>query len=327
MSSIDPPRIVVLSLGGTIGMMTDGAGVVPKLGAAELLSAIPDLESIARVEAQTVKQVASADLGFADIAAVAARVRSALADGAAGVVVTQGTDTLEETAFLLDLLTEPGAPVVVTGAMRSPAVPGADGPANLLSAIRVASTPAAAGLGVLVVMNDEIHAARFVRKMHAYKVSAFASPAAGPIGWVAENRVRVVMRLADRLPTLPWRGEPPNVPLVPLGFATMRDAIEPFVRQPPAGLVIMAMGAGHVPSNCVDALGALAARCPVVLTSRAVGEGFRATYGYSGGEIDLLQRRLIPGGCLDAAKARVMLSLLLADGADRTRIEAAFALC
>ena len=117
-------------------------------------------------------------------------------DGRAGVVVTQGTDTLEETAFQLDLMLDVRQPVVVTGALRNPALPGADGAANLLAAIRVAADPAATGLGVVVVMNDEVHAARLVSKTHTHKPSAFASPAAGPLGWIAEDRVRIVLRPA-----------------------------------------------------------------------------------------------------------------------------------
>lgn len=323
------PRIAILLLGGTIVMAPgERAGVVPTMGPHDLLAAIPDLARVAKVEAASLRQVASAELRYADIAEVAGRIRAALAAGADGIVVTQGTDTLEETAFQLDLLLDVDAPVVVTGALRSPTQPGADGAANLLSAVRVAAAPVAAGMGVLVVMNDEIHAARFVRKMHTYKASAFASPAAGPLGWIAEDRVRIAMRTVQRAPTVAWHAEPPFVPVIPIGFATDRAVIEAFAASAPAGAVVAALGAGHVPSACVGALQALAARAPVVLASRTgAGEGYRRTYGYAGGEIDLLERGLIAGGFLDSAKARVLLSLLLAAGADRRRIENAFAWC
>ena len=114
---------------------------------------------------------------------------------------------------------------------------GADGPMNLLNAVRVAAASAARSLGVLVVMNEEVHAARFVRKMHTHKTSAFASPAAGPLGWIAEDRVRIVLRPARRSLTVAWHAEPPFVPLIPIGFAMDRTAIEPFLLRPPAGAV------------------------------------------------------------------------------------------
>ncbi len=173
--------------------------------AEELAALVGGGPGSAPLKAETVWQTASGDLQFATIAAVAQRVREVIAAGAIGVVVTQGTDTLEETAFQLDLLLDVRPPVVVTGALRNPALQGADGAANLLAAIRVASDPAATGLGVLVVMNDEVHAARFVRKTHTHKPSAFASPATGPLGWIRE-RTACASPCARPSPRQPWPG-------------------------------------------------------------------------------------------------------------------------
>jgi L-asparaginase len=320
-------HIAILALGGTIASRPSGGPLVqPSLTAADLAGLVGDAAGALPLHAESLLQAPSGDLTFAAIAAVAARVRAVIADGAVGVVITQGTDTLEETAFQLDLLLDLDQPVVVTGALRNPTLAGSDGAANLLAAIRVASASAAAGLGVLVVMNDEVHAARFVRKMHSHRPSAFASPAAGPLGWIAENRVRIALRPADRSPTVAWRGEPPDVPLVMMALSMLASALTPLLERPSAGLVIAGFGVGHTPAWMVEPIAALAAKIPVVLASRiGAGEVFRGTYGYAGSESDLLSRGCIGAGYLDPLKARVLLALLLADGADRARVAEAFA--
>ena len=320
-------QVSVLALGGTIASRPSvGALVRPELTAEHLAALVGNVKGLPPVRAESLLQASSGDLDFAAIAGVAERVRAVIAEGARGVVITQGTDTLEETAFQLDLMLDLDQPVVVTGALRNPSLPGADGGANLIAAIRVASAPAAAGLGVVVVMNDEIHAARLVRKTHSHKPSAFTSPAAGPLGWIAEDRVRIVLRPAERAPALSWRGSAPDVALVSMAFATPAAVFDAFLERPPAGMVIAALGAGHVPAWTVEAIGALAARAPVVLASRAgAGEVFAGTYGYPGSESDLIARGCIRAGYLDPLKARVLLTLLLGEGADRDRITEAFA--
>ncbi|MCA3748158.1 MAG: asparaginase, partial [Rubrobacter sp.] len=156
------PKVAVLSLGGTISSVRgSGPGVVPRLTGRDLVESVPQIAEVAEVEAESVRQVPSSDLTIEDLVEVAGEAASRLRSGAEGVVITQGTDSIEETAFAMDLLVEGEKPVVVTGAMRNPTLPGADGPANLLGAVRVAASDAARGLGALVVMNDEIHAARF----------------------------------------------------------------------------------------------------------------------------------------------------------------------
>lgn len=319
------PRIALFSLGGTIAMVPEKAGgVVPGLTAQDLVES-NWLGQAVSIVPESVLQIASANLTFGDILSLAERVRRAVQSGADGVVITQGTDTLEESAFLLDVLLDVPVPIVMTGAMRSPTFPGADGPANLMSAVRVAASAEAAGIGVLAVMNDEIHAARFVRKMHTHLPSAFASPPAGPIGWVVEDRVRIALRPNNRAPQVVPRAEPPFVALLTVALATDECEVDAIVAGGAAGLVLAGTGSGHVAARFVDRIATLAARMPVVLSSRiGIGEGYRATYGYPGGEIDLLRRGLIFGGCLDPLKARLLLSLLLAEGADRARIESVF---
>ncbi|MPT22888.1 MAG: asparaginase [Starkeya sp.] len=329
MSSFLPrPRLLVLSLGGTITMTTapDG-GIAPTLGAAELVAAVPGLAEVADIEARSPMKVGSASLTLENIAAVAGEIRAGFAAGIDGAVVIQGTDTIEETAFALDLLVPGERPVVVVGAMRGPQQPGADGPANLLAAALVAASDAARGLGTLVVLNDEIHAARFVRKAHTALTSAFVSDMAGPLGLVAEGRVRLLTRVAR--PALGF--DPGTAPLPPVALLKIAMGDDGrLLRAVPdlgyAGLVIEGAGAGHVPGALAPLVGEVAARLPVVLASRTLaGPVFARTYGYPGSEIDLLARGVLSAGLLTGVKARLLLTLALAAGADRAALAQALA--
>jgi L-asparaginase len=325
-------RVTVFSLGGTIASTNSaggaGGGVAPRLGARELVETVPQLREVAELETVAFRQTASGDLTLADLVALSAEIRKRFEAGVDGVVVTQGTDTIEETSFALDLLVRDPHPVVVTGAMRNPTLAGPDGPANLLAAVQVAAAPDAAGLGTLVVFNDEIHAARFLRKTHTSSPATFRSASAGPLGWIVEGHPRIALRC----PAL--EGTPPDpsdeVPPVALLTSALGDdsrIIEELKRLGYAGLVMQAFGGGHVPAPVVPALENLAATCPVVLASRTgSGELLRETYGFPGSERDLLSRGLIPAGFMDGLKARILLSLLLASGADRDDVRRAFAL-
>ncbi|WP_202977764.1 asparaginase domain-containing protein [Nocardioides daphniae] len=179
------PRVDLLALGGTIASVPGSrdAGALPTVGADALVAAVPALAEVADVRATQVLQVPSCEVTVPDLVALVATMRAAVDAGATGVVVTQGTDTLEEAAFVVDLLWDRPEPVVFTGALRTPDSPGADGPANLLAAVRVAVAEQARGLGVVAVLNDEVHAARLVRKTHSSNPAAFSSPGAGPFGW------------------------------------------------------------------------------------------------------------------------------------------------
>lgn len=157
------------------------------MSASELLAAVPGLADTGiDVDVHDFRRLPGASLSFGDLLALADEIDLAVKGGADGVVVTQGTDTIEETAYLLDLVHVADAPVVVTGAMRSATVAGADGPADLLDALRVAASPAARGLGCLVAFAGEIHTARQVRKTHASSITAFTSRP-GPVGYLAEE--------------------------------------------------------------------------------------------------------------------------------------------
>lgn len=322
------PRLLVLSLGGTITMTGSGTGgIQPKLGAADLVAAVPALAGIAEIEARSPFRLGSSSLTIENVASVAGAIREGFAQGFDAAIVIQGTDTIEETAFALDLLVDDERPVVVIGAMRGAEAPGADGPANLYAAALVAVDPQARGLGTLVVLNDEIHAARFVRKAHTALTSTFVSPFLGPLGLVAEGRARFLARVAPT-PKLALPADAALPPVALLKFAMGDDGR--LVRALPGlgfkGAVLEGMGAGHVPGIIADMVGELAAAMPVVLASRTLGGPvFTRTYGYPGSEIDLLGRGLLPAGFLQGPKARLLLTFALAAGLDREAIARAFA--
>ncbi|MFB9236138.1 asparaginase domain-containing protein [Plantactinospora siamensis] len=322
-------NLTVFFLGGTIGMAGHRAGVVHRLTGAELVEAVPQLADVgANLAVRDFRALPSACLSFADILELADAADAAVAAGADGIVVVQGTDTIEETAYLIDLVWSRPAPVVVTGAMRNPRLAGADGPANLLAAARVAASGAFAGLGCLVVANDQVHAARHVRKTHSANPATFAAPNTGPIGILAEDRAVLLTRPAGRV-TLP-RPRPDAAAAAPVALHTVAldDDGGQLVGLADryAGLVVAGFGVGHVPAALAEPLGELARRIPVVLASRTgAGPVFTATYGFAGSERDLHGRGLIGAGLLDPYKARVLLRLLLAGGADREAVAATFA--
>jgi L-asparaginase len=321
--------IALFTLGGTIAMAGHSVNGVKRLTGADLVTAVPSLAEVP-LEVYDTHAVPSPDLTFTQVLDLVDAASRAVEAGATGVVVTQGTDTLEETAFLVDLIWPHASPFVLTGAMRNPTLAGADGPANLLAAARTAAAPEARELGALVVLNDEIHAARGVRKTHSTSTASFASPDSGPIGHVIEGQVRILVRPVRRKP-LP--AQPGTASLraarVALYTASLDDDA-PLLADIPRfyqGLVVAGFGVGHVPSALAPVLGDLAERIPVVLTSRTgAGSVLRQTYGAVGSETDLQRRGLINGGLLDPYKARVLLRLLLADGADRSAVADAFAL-
>ncbi|WP_422734990.1 asparaginase [Micromonospora sp. WMMD558] len=311
------------------GVGRDGPGVVTRLTGADLTAAVPGLADLSPpMDVRDALAVPSAHLTYRHLLEVVDAASRAVAAGATGVVVTQGTDTLEESAFLADLVWPHAAPLVFTGAMRNPTLAGADGPANLLAAARVAAAPAARDLGVLVTLNDEVHAARWVRKTHSTSTATFASPNVGPVGHVIEGEVRVLARTERREPLPPVDPARLNDTRVALYTVTLDDdgGLLDSLADTHHGLVVAGFGVGHVPGVLAPVLGALAERIPVVLTSRSgAGSVLRHTYGAVGSETDLRRRGLLNGGLLDPYKAKVLLRLLLAAGADTAAIVAALA--
>jgi len=314
-------NLVIGSLGGTIAMVggKQGEGVTPSLSAEALLASIPGFRHDGRINAETVLQLPSASLTMTDVLKVLDWCRAQVEAGAGGIVLTQGTDTLEEVSFLLDLFWTSDVPLVMTGAMRHPASAGADGPANLQAALQVASAPESRGRGVLVVMNDVIHAARWVSKADALAVQAFVSVDGGIQGRVTEHKPAYFHPRRERTP-LPgpvrWDHK------VGLVFCTLGSDANPIDHAARtggyAGLVIAAFGAGHVSADDADAIGRHAPHLPIIVGSRTGGgRTAAATYGFPGSEMDLAKRGAWLAGWLSPIKARILLWAIVASGLDK----------
>jgi L-asparaginase len=320
-------KVLLLSLGGTIAMTGgDSGGVKPRLESHELLDGTGNVGI--QVTARDLTTIPGAHLQMSDLFRTAEVIGRAADEGFGGVVVTQGTDTIEETAYALDLLVRRCLTTVVTGAIRPASAAGADGPANLTDAISVAAVPEYRELGVMVVFGGEIHAARFTRKAHTQSPAAFASYP-GPLGWVVEGQPEVLVAPRSRRELMMVPSLPERLPQVALLTASLGDdasLIDTLASSPYDGIVVEAFGAGHVPATYVAGLGRLARTRPIILASR-VGQGplFRKTYAFPGSERDLLDHGLISAGDLDGPKARVALVLLLASGRSPEEIRAFYA--
>jgi L-asparaginase len=332
------PRIHILALGGTIATRPDSTGAMQMgLGADDLVAAVPLLKGVAEIEAETVSRVGSHSLSFDQIHALAAKIKTLKVDG---VVVTQGTDTLEETSFLLDLLVDTDKPVIVTAAMRNPALTSPDGPGNLLAAVRVAADPwvkkHARVLGVVVVMLDEVYAASDVLKVHPTRINAFASTQTGPLAALVEDRVvplslpvRDAMDAAKPKLRAAANGKAQPVALLYVSLDDSGQLFDAIHAAPDRlgyrGVVIGAMGGGHTPERATDAIIKLAAALPTVVSPRPGGGPLlRQTYGGPSSEIELRKAGLIWGGRLHPLKARVLLETCLRAGLDRAAIGAVF---
>jgi L-asparaginase len=298
-----------------------GAGPAhPALEAEDLVRAIPGLEARPGLDARTVVNLPSAHLTLADVLEICRQARDAARRGI-GVVVTHGTDALEETAMLCDVLHDAEAPIVFTGAIRPATAAGADGPANLLDAVAVAASPASAGMGVLVVFGGEIHHARCARKTDTTSLVAFSSPQTGPLGRVTEGHPVFWSRL-PRNPPL----DPPDldrrVIVLPTGAGDDGQLARAALDTEPDGVVIGTLGAGHLAPELMELWARAAEEIPVVAYCRPErGVILTGTYGYAGSERDLRGTRIIPAGFLSPQAARMKLLACVAAGLsiDETR--------
>lgn len=343
MANAERPQIAILTLGGTIAGVRGETGVVPGLDAEAIAAAVPWIHDIARISSETVATVPSHSLSVDVLLGLAERIEHlAAAGGCEGIVVVQGMDTIEETSVLLDAVLDLDIPVVITGAMRHPLMPSPDGPANLLAAVTVAANPAvrrrASALGVVVVLNDTIHAAVEVVKGHTYRADAFLRSQTGPVGLVVEDRVVLMARplyrhfqpLRELLAAggiAKLRASRKNVALITAALDDCGELLMALIAAEDhlgcSGLVVAAMGGGHVPVAMAEPLSALARLMPVVMAARA-GSGplLANTYGGPGSEVALRDSGIIATGRLHPLKAHVLVILALRAGADSTALRA-----
>lgn len=318
--------VSLISLGGTITMVpsADG-GIVPTLTAENLIDSVPGLAEIADIKATTLFSVGSGALTMSNILSAVELARAEIEAGACGVVMIQGTDTIEETAYLAELVWDLPEPLVFVGAMRGPAQLSADGPANIMAACLVAAAPDARGRGAMVVLDNTAHHASLVHKAHSTALSAFQSYDGLKLGRIIEQEVHLRSFVRPGHPIDASGFDEKFVPLWSTWLGDDGRALRALSELSPAGVVIGGLGVGHVSPGLADVIENVAARCPVILATR-IGEGgaMRRSYGYPGAEIDLQRRGAIVSGVLDGPKARILLALLTGIGASRERIAEEF---
>jgi L-asparaginase len=305
-------RVRVLAAGGTIAMSGDD-GAKLALDANDLLDSVPALAGQPGLDGETVANLPSAHLTLADQLRICRAARDAARRGI-GVVVTHGTDTLEETAMLCDVIHDAQAPIVFTGAIRAASAPGADGPANLVDALSVARSAEAEGLGVLVVFGGEIHHARCARKTDTTSLTAFSSPQTGPLGRVTEGHPSFWSRIPRNQPL-----DPPSldhrVLVVPTTAGDDGSLARAALASDPDGIVIGTLGAGHLHPDLLKLWAEASERMPVVAYCRPErGVVLNSTYGYAGSERELRESRIIPAAFLSPQAARMKLLACLASG-------------
>ncbi len=321
-------KVVLISTGGTIASRFDAQSgrTVASARGEDLLAQAPDLAAVADLEIDDFATVSSFDMSVEFAFRLARRINEQLArPEVAGVVVTHGTDTMEESCYLADLLLQSDKPVVFTGAQRPHDDPLPDGPGNLLAAVRTAVAPEAAGLGAVICFADQIHAARDVTKVSASALATFQSYDKGALGLVDGARVIMHRRPArrrtfelDRMPEL-------QVPLFRLTLGFDVRIVELALDLGLDGLVIEAFGRGNGPAALVPVVErAVGTGLPVVITSRCPTGRVEPIYGKGGGK-DLLDAGAIFAGDLKGPKARLLLMVLLAEPATRAQIAPIFA--
>ena len=327
--SAPAPKVLLLATGGTIAGRGDSstslnAYTAGALEGSELLQELPQLHSVAQVQVEQLANLDSADLQFQHWKRLATRIREAFAESCelAGVVITHGTNTLEETAWLLELLIDDPRPVVLVGAMRPATSLSADGPLNLFQAVQVAGSPQAWGHGVLVVMDGQIHGARAVTKVATHGVGAFQSPDLGPLGWVDDSGVH--LPVASRFRSVPFATLvlPSQWPDVAILYGCVNPSlamVSSLFHAGVKGVVWTGTGAGQLSAGEREAIKTWPGVLPLMMRASRCGRGPVHPCA--------LQEELglLPAGTLNPQKARILLLLALIAGMERAELSALLA--
>jgi len=307
-------KILVITTGGTIAMKWDPFtdAILPARSGKELIDSVPQIKSIADLELIEFSNIDSTEMTPRMMFQLSHVIRQHITrNDISGVIVTHGTDTLEETAYMLDLLVDSPKPVVCTAAMRSFNELGTDGPRNLIAATKAACSDACRQLGTLVVLNDEIHAGREVRKTYTSNVATFESLGYGPLGIVDEDRVLIFRQSLNR-ETIDADRIEEQVVLIKMTAGDDGSLVHYAMQNQARGLVIEGLGRGNIPSRTAEkVLAALQAGIPVVLTSRCFKGRVLGAYGGEGGGKRLHDAGIIFGGDLSGTKARIKLMVAL----------------
>lgn len=317
------PTVPVLATGGTIASTGEAGEATPTESGEALIEAVPELAEHADVKPEEIARVPSFELGFGTVFDLAKRIRE-VADEAEGVVVTHGTDTMEESAYLLDLVGEYDAPVVFTGAQRTADEAGADGPTNLLSAVRTAVDDRFND-GVYVAFNEEVHAARDVTKAHTSKLEAFESPEKGPVATLIRERIRIHREPGSETATIPIEGISAAVEVVNSGLGVTATPLERALSAGADGIVLSATGLGNTTQELGDTIAGVVDRgVPVVVASRCHAGTTEGVYATPGGSATLEDHGAILAGDLRPHKARLKLLCALSYTDDPEEVRACF---
>ena len=305
-------KILVLHTGGTISMQADQNGAVESSPINPMTQVTSPLENIEVVSVDFLN-LPSPHIQIDHMMMIYKKIREE-ASHFDGFVITHGTDTLEETAYFLDTMSIPQKPIVMTGAMRSSNELGSDGIYNYRTALRVAADEKSADKGVLVVMNDEIHAAKYVTKTHTTNVSTFQTPTHGPLGLVTKREV-LFFKAADKRVRFDLQAINGVVPIIK-SYADMDTILlDALVEAPISGLVIEALGAGNLPPASIAAIKKLINKqLPIVLVSRCFNGIAEPVYAYDGGGIQLEELGVLFVKELNSQKARIKLLIAVNAG-------------
>ncbi|WP_049920780.1 asparaginase [Halopiger djelfimassiliensis] len=326
-------HVTVLSTGGTIASTAAEDGAHPTKRGQDLVAAVPELKEYASLTVEEVARVPSYEMDAETLETIGERVRAITdadgSDAADAVVVTHGTDTMEETAYYLDVAVQPETPVFLTGAQRRPDEVSPDGPANLLTAVRAGRAFADRGAGGTFVAFDEaIHAARTATKVHTSRLDAFRSRDAGPVATVDREGVTIHRPPQRETRPLPATSLEPAVRTIKSGSCATGELVEAAVERGADGLVIEGTGLGNATAGIADAVrAAIDDGIPAVVTSRCLEGRTTPVYGGVGGGQRLRAHGAVFAGGLSAQQARIRLTLALEafDDPDVSTLRSAFA--